>query len=59
MPDQIRSDLSIGFDPLVNLVGIDAGTNGGGDQALQIELVSIKQQPDHRLLIVGISANIR
>ncbi len=66
VPLEIRQDLAIRLDDLENQIGTRdrllelAGRAGGrGDQQLEVELVRIHQQADHRLPIVGIPANIR
>lgn len=65
MLSEIRPHFAIRADNLADQVG--AGDGGlqltgrarrAGDQAFKVEFICVNHQPDHRLLIIGIAANV-
>jgi hypothetical protein len=66
VPLQVRQDRAIRLDDLMNefraghrLLRFAGLASARGNQQLDIELVRIRHQPNHRLLIVGIGAHVR
>ena len=62
---QAGKHLAVCLDGLADEVGAGRGllqlarrAGGGGDEALDVELIGVEHQADHRLLVVGVAADV-
>jgi hypothetical protein len=65
MTNKICANCAVSLDDLPNQVRahhvhleFSRDSGGGGDQALDIELVGVGHQPDHRLLVIRVATNV-